>query len=558
MTPAPPQAVRDLIVRRLAGSFAASFLLAVALVFQASAAPLTSAVVDEPAHLTAGYLALAGGDLRVNKEHPPLMKELAALPLLFMNPALPARKPGGPEPGTEDFEFEYSRRFLYQANDAGRFLRAARTPVMILTLLLGAFVYIWGRTLAGAGPALIALAFYVLEPNILGHGRLVTTDLGAAAFSVATLWTLRLVSRRGSTTAAIACGFFLGCALLTKFSTLLLLPIGGLLLLLDRAFLPRPAPGDRGAVPPPAIGRLLNLAGVVLFTAWVILLAGYRFSGFPLPGLYVEGLQLARLKNATVEGPSYLMGRIAPGGFWSYYLIALLVKTPLPLLALAASGLAASLGGKERRREALWVFLPAAGWILSMTLLTRAQIGFRYILPVTPLLCLGAGLGAKALLDRAKGRGRRALAAAGLAILLVWQAAGTIRVHPYHLAYFNEIAGGPAGGWRWLVDSNLDWGQDLIGLERWLARAGNPEVNLYYFGTADPDRTTIRRRPYGAPAPGLYAVSATHLAGVYLPDPDYLGAFREMEPVARVGYSIFVYRTDDVPARLLEPAGKIR
>jgi hypothetical protein len=144
-----------------------------------------------------------------------------------------------------------------------------------------------------------------------------------------------------------------------------------------------------------------------------------------------------------------------------------------------------------------------------------------------------------------------ALAAATLLLLL--QAAVALRVWPYHLAYFNEIAGGPDNGWRWLVDSNLDWGQDLVGLRRRLAAMGNPEINLFYFGTADPDYYGIRHFPYGSPAPGIFAVSATHLAGVYLPDHDYLADFRELTPFETVGHSILLYRLDAVPERLRRP-----
>ena len=535
---------------RLLLALAAAILLAAAFVQMALASRFASAVVDEPAHLTAGYLSLARGDRTINREHPPLIKDLAALPLLALRPVLPAIEPGSPPPGSEDFEFDYARRFLYRANDADRLLAAGRLPVMILAVFLGAIVFVWAREVAGIAGALAALALYAFEPNILAHGRLVTTDLGAAAFCLAALWTLRMASRSGSMIAASACGVLSGCALLSKFSTLLLLPLGALLVILDRAAAGAPPsdPAIPGARARPSLPRLAAIGAVILAAAWLVLIAGYRFDGLPLPRLYLEGIDIARVKNATVEGPSYLLGAISKDGFWSYYVVALLVKSPIPLLLLGGAGMVLGAARRTLRREAIWIVVPAAAWIGAMTVLTRAQIGLRYVLPVTPLLCVAGGIAGAALLER-PGRLRRGV----LAALLLWQAGAAARIYPYHLAYFNEIAGGPSRGWRWLVDSNLDWGQDLVGLERWLEERGSPPVNLFYFGTADPDHYRIRRHPYGAARPGLFAISATHLVGVYLPDRDYLSEFRALRPEARIGYSILVYRLDQVPSRLTRP-----
>jgi hypothetical protein len=540
---------------RLLGSLLAASILAITLLVQTDASIHTSAVVDEPAHLTAGYLSLTRGDLHVNKEHPPLLKALAAMPLLFIDPALPAMEPGDPLPGTEDFEFSYSRKFLYQANQPDRLLQAARLPMMMLTLALGALVFVWTRELTGTAPALAALILYCTEPGILGHGRLVTTDLGAAAFIVGTLWILRMVSRKGGVVAAVACGLLLGAAILSKFSALLVLPVGAALVVMDRFFA---APGE--ALPKPM--RLLNMLGITLFTGWVCLLVGYGFDGFPLPRLYLEGLELAQLKNATVEGPTYLMGQISDTGFWSYYVIGLLVKTPLPLLFLGLGGVFAAALSPRLRREAVWFIFPFLAWLAAMSLLTRAQIGVRYVLPVIPFLCIAAGVNIhllSAFLKTAAKNGRARLAMAGtwiFVVLLGWQVFSLARVHPYHLAYFNEVAGGPENGWKWLVDSNLDWGQDLKGLKEWQEAAGNPPVNLYYFGTADPDYYGIRKNAYSRPQPGYFAVSATHLAGVYLPDPDYLSDFRDQEPVASIGHSIRIYQSDRVPAKLIRQTAR--
>jgi len=173
-----------------------------------TAIPHTSAVVDEPAHLTSGYLSLVEGDLTVNREHPPFIKALAALPLLGLHPALPALPSTREDPkarSSEDFEFDYSRRFLYKVNDADRLLRVARLPIVALTLFGGAALFFWARALFGDSAALAALALYAFEPNLLAHGRLVTTDMGAAVFALVSFACLqRAISTGGAAPSSLS------------------------------------------------------------------------------------------------------------------------------------------------------------------------------------------------------------------------------------------------------------------------------------------------------------------------------------------------------------------
>lgn len=545
-----------------------------------TAMPYASAVVDEPAHLTAGYLALARGDLVVNREHPPLIKTLAALPLLTIRPALPplpeaAAGDAGTPRSSEGFEFDYARRFLYQANDADRLLRAARLPIVALTLLAGAVLFLWMRSLCGGAmagevAATTALALFVFEPNLLAHGRLVTTDAGAAFFSLATFVCLERCLAAGTASTrrwAIGAGASLGLALLSRFSSLLLVPLMLCAALIDRRT--------------PAGTRALHVA-IALLIAVIVVNLGYGFTGglfplahapiggplaseplasmesspllrwtpIPLPRLYVEGLDLARYKNQFVEGPGYLNGSYSREGWWSYFILALAMKTTLPMLGLACLGLgialAGPLAGAGRGRAsagstlAAYIALPALGLLFMITATTRAQIGLRYALPVIPFLCAAGGAAAAHLVRLAPLAGRLALAP-----LIVWHMICALAIHPYHLAYFNELSGGPDRGYLHLVDSNLDWGQDLVGVGQFVRQNGLERINLFYFGTADPAYYGLQRPP--RPEPGYYAVSATHLMGVYLPDHDYLAAFRALRPVTRIGHSIFVYKLDDVP-----------
>ena len=533
-----------------------------------SALPAASAVVDEPAHLMAGWLALTRAELRVNREHPPLAKALAALPLLALGTATPPIEGGAASITSEDFEFGYARRFLYQANDADRLLWWARLPIIGLTLCGGALLFWWGRALLGDWGALVALALFAFEPNLLAHGRLVTTDMGAAVLTLASLAALERASglQASLLRRSLPAGLCLGLALACRFSCLLAVPLMAASLALDRR------PGTHGRWPLATATIVIALCVVNLaygFSGTLVPLAAdpvagplrswplaslesdpvFRWTPLPLPRLYVEGLDLARTKNATVEGPSYLNGTISASGFWTYFAQALAMKTPLPLLLLAACGSILVLVRRPWRAEAAWALLPVLGLVVLTTALTKAQIGLRYILPVTPFLCLLGG--AAAAQAGVLLRPRRWPAVLACLALVGWQAAAVLRIHPYHLAYFNEAAGGPDAGYRHLVDSNLDWGQDLPGLRAWLADQEALPLHLYYFGSAPPEHHGLRAAM--APGPGWYAVSATHLMGVYLPDRDYLAPFRNMAPAARIGHSIFVYKLETVPDFLRVP-----
>jgi len=254
----------------------------------------------------------------------------------------------------------------------------------------------------------------------------------------------------------------------------------------------------------------------------------------PLPAPFVQGY--AHAEAGGQRWWSYLMGEHSMNGWRSYYLVALLVKTPIPLLLLALAGLtlwrrAGVLTGRNVALFALAPLLMLAAFTFSGNL---KNIGVRYVLPVYPFLCLFGGIGATALW-----RSRPPWGKAAVVILLVWAGSAEALIYPDHLAYFNEIAGGPEGGRWWLLDSNLDWGQDLKGLGSWMRANGVETIFLDYFGRACP-------RYYGVRSTndfegGWIAVSATNLAGVYRDDKSRYDFLRGVRPVASIGHSILVF-----------------
>jgi hypothetical protein len=248
---------------------------------------------------------------------------------------------------------------------------------------------------------------------------------------------------------------------------------------------------------------------------------------------------------------AFLLGELSDTGFPHYFLVTFLLKTPVPLLLLAAAALAR--GPRLSRRDAFFLWMPVLVYA-AFTLARGLQIGHRHLLPVYPFLFVAAGEAASRL-----GSWRRPVGLVAAALLGAWYAGGTLRNHPHHLAYFNELAGGPENAWRVLVDSNLDWGQDLKRLAAWMRENRVSRIKLSYFGSAPPSYYGIDAESlpgYTAPHatrvtreihPGdVVAVSVTNLQGVYLEPEDraLLARFRDEEPIGRAGWSIRIYRAD--------------
>lgn len=511
-------------------SCAAAVAAAVALgwAFIAASAP----TYDEPVHLASGYLGLTAGKPINYRDHPPLGEMWAALPLLRL-PLSQLRQ--SVQWGRL---YNYSDVFLYMnLAPAERILNSARRWCLVSwSVLLFPAVLAWA---AEAGTAALAAAAVLCAfcPPLLSNLALVTTDGPAAVLFFLTFW---LASRRpASRWTWAAAGAALGFCLAAKFSMIVVPGLLAAVLLTEGRLTKR---------------RPIDAAGAVVLTgaAFLALAAVYRFKDLPL---YWEGLNatLARLG----EGRStFVAGRYSRTGSWLYFPAGLALKTPLPLLLTAGLGLA--LRARKAEASTAWLVLPPAALFLAACG-SKTQIGYRYILPVYPFLLVLGAQGAAGLWGRARwGR-------ACVLLLGVWLAAGVLRVHPDYLAYFNEAAGGPDAGYRWLVDSNLDWGQGLRELGEELKRRGSPHIFLSYFGVADPSYYGIRYTPAGfvsnvdrrdgaaappASGPVLLAISATNLQGVYYSERASFAWLKERRPIFAAGHSIFLYDlTGDAEAR---------
>ncbi len=485
-----------------------------------------SVTSDETSHLPAGYTYLKTGDMRLNPQHPPLIKLLAALPLLPLNPALNLNDPNWvAEPPNE---WDFGEEFLH-SNDVDRLLFAGRLPVVLLSLLLGFFVFRWASELFGNGAGLLALFLYVLSPNILAHSRIVTMDLGLSCFSVLFLYNLWHWTRDRKRSSLAWAALCLGLALATKFSAVILIPVALVLILatMDR----KKGELDRVAG---GLAAMLAVAALVVWAAYF----------FPTDlSFYLDGMSRVNADHDPNRA-YYLMGKFQVGGFPHYFLMAFLFKTPLPtLLLLTASVILMRRFPAGRRSDELFLVLPALTFFFVTSALADG-IGLRYLLPLYPLIFIFVSRLASTI---SSGHVTRI---AGVA-LLVWYAASAAWIFPHHLAYFNEAAGGPANGYKLLGDSNLDWGQDLPLLKQWQDETGAGPVRLLYSWNGRPENYGIdhvRATPrdwYQEPSPGTYVVSTFWLVrGLHEHRTKDVPAnwLERYEPTDRIGYSFFVYR----------------
>lgn len=549
------------MIERIPHRWAVAALLLVFAVSGFAALRGESATFDETAHLPAGITYLDRHDFRHNPEHPPLAKMWAALPVWLLGRAdvdyasphwmgkhVPPDDPQRSRASQWIFGFELLNgvRGDPVRKDPGRLLVPARCAILVLGLLTALLAYLWSRELWGKTGGLVTLALCCLSPTLLAHAGLVTTDLPLALALLATLWRFFRFVEKPSPGNAAATGVALGAALLTKFSALLLLPI---LAILGLAALV-PAKGDATRVRRAAL-LAGGLAGAFAIS-WIVIWAGYgfRYSAVTDPGYRLEwesmklgeataGHGIAWAKDAkalpeaylfglayTAGGAKYrlafLNGKESVTGRWLYFPEAFLFKTPpavlLLLLWMLAEGIARARGVSF---PGFFLAFPVV-FYLAVSMTSNLNIGHRHLVPIYPLLFVGIG-------SLARPFGAARWRPPALAALLLGSAASFALATPRYLSYFNVLAGGPGGGWRYLVDSNIDWGQDLSRLREWMDENHVPKVHLAYFGTADPAAYGIRYEklkmvhdfypdaPSSLPGSGeILAVSVTLLQGVYL------------------------------------------
>jgi hypothetical protein len=627
-----------------------------------------SPTYDEPAHLTAGYSYWLKNDFRLDPENGNLPQRWAALPLLLSRPKFISLENEAWRWASEGLT---ARQFFYErGNDSDAMLRQGRIMIAIISAALCLLIYRCSRELFGPLGGLLSEVLAAFDPTMLAHGALVTSDIAVTFFFLAAVWSVwrmlecLTIARFGLAAASLS-GLFLA-----KFSGPLILPVMSILCAL-KVFSPEPIAIRAGRwqrvikskrEKAGAIIASLTLLGVMVFFAiwaafalrfeatrekftqeilnqrWDLTLAprdpaeraiAFARAHHLLPEAYLYGLAFVHAHSG--DRPAFLDGEWSLVGFRTFFLRAFLYKTPIALLALCVISFGVAMKRWSRHpslrstyhfASSDWLLRFSPFWTLGFIYTTCAlashlNLGQRHLLPIYPLLFIGCGACAHFFRD-----GKRFLGASAVALLLLWQSAESIAVRPNYLAYFNQLAGGPTHGSEHLVDSSLDWGQDLPALKSWLDEQapaiGHRQIYLAYFGSALPawygiHAAALPRDPSAKPSigfgGGIYCISATDLRQVYsvamgqwarsyeqiyqntlaemahrrnsseVMRADFvddgwnekvktfealrfarLCAFlRKREPVAKVGYSIFVYSlsNQDVDLALYGPPAEL-
>jgi hypothetical protein len=489
-----------------------------------------SSTFDEPAHIAAGLEWLSTGEYRLEAQHPPLGRIAAGV-----GPYLAGER----STGSGDMWSE-GRRILGRGEHYRHTLALARWGELPFFLLLCWGTWAWGRRVLPPWGAAAAVVLVASNPTVLAHAGLATTDVGlAATYPVALLATVTWLERRTLLTSAAA-GVAISLAILTKFSAIAFLGVALSLTVVAHRLLARRPAAD--AVPEPSGGSASMLPSIVvgIVAMLIVICAAYRFDVGRVGPLTIPAPQFIRgiqdfLSHGGGGHPSFLFGRVSTTGWWYYFPVAIILKTPLPVLALGTIGLFPVVQRIRRDRDvaaaAVCIGIVA---VLLVGMLTGVNIGVRLVLSLFPLLAVVAAAGAVHLW---KHRGAGHLAATVLVLSNVVVAA---RAHPDHLAYFNALAGGHPE--EILSDSNLDWGQDLYRLNDVIRSSRVDTLHLAYFGSTSPIAAdvpnTVDLLPGQRPR-GWIAVSETFLAGVWV-DTAYAWLGRR-EPYGRVGKSIRVY-----------------
>ncbi len=570
------------------------FLLAIFLLQLGLSIRHQSQTFDEGFHLAAGYRYWQCRDFGINSEHPPLVKWIAAAPLWFGHVGPPKAGVCGQEPTTKDHGYELGFRYLYrQGLDGDALLYRARMAVALFALLLAIATFLFARALFGWAAGIVALLLLVFEPTILAHGALVTTDTAVSAFLLASVYALYRYYRQPSFGRLVQTGVLTGLTFASKHSGVLIVPILIGLSLVEvvrqRQEAWNPATGESlvGSLPRQLFrwaSILVAIFAVGVATLWCVY--GLRYAARPggaamttplsqfiveaqaqgtrgamltvvipalakwhlLPQAYLYGL--VDVLNVSDPGqPPFLLGKLYPHGRWFYFPIVFFIKSTLGFLVLLV--LAVFLGpwrGPDRLWKLFYLVLPPAV-ILLVAMQSGLNIGYRHVLAIVPFLCILIAAGVVEIWHR--GTPWKIV----IATLLLAHVASSLRAYPNYLPYSNEAWGGPMKTYRYLTDSNVDWGQGLYQARDYLKQHSPKDCWIAYDGAADPAYYGIPCKPLPGNAgdagelppaqiSGTVLLSDLTLSGIEW-EPGDLNPYRDFfaaTPVANIGGAMLVYQ----------------
>ena len=471
-----------------------------------------SMFIDDVIHIPSGYSYLKTHDFRLNEEHPPFIKMLSALGLEHVQPQLPldsegwskAEEPGDTDDGTDTFCGDFFHR---NADKFEQISYWARVPVIFVPVLLAVLVWAFTLTLFDDLTAILSAFFLLSEPNIIANSTFVQDDLASAlailCFVIAVRWYFKkpVLVRAGLLGSAIAFG------LLVKHSLVVLVPIT-IALLIAHAIWRRLKYKEH-------LCRYIGFGLIILGCAYFVFLAGYAFDvsfidddeavfisewfnvtgnaadwfqnvlvhlPILLPKYYMWGMDMV-VNDVRNGRPAFLLGEVSNTGWWYYFPVAFVLKTTIPFLLLAVSGIAWTAWETVRRRwlDGLYLVLPPLIY-MAMSMTSHLNIGVRHIMPVFPFFAIMGAAAVSAFLN-VEGLKRRHLSKILVGILIAAMVFTAVSTFPDYTTYFSPLAGGPANGWRLLSDSNVETGQDVKSLAAYFKKRGEDHIEGLFVGS---------------------------------------------------------------------------
>ncbi len=624
--------------------------------------------MDELAHIPAGYGYVRFLDYRLNPEHPPLIKALAALPLLFEGLNFPTQSSAWQK--DVNGQWEMGTKFLYESgNDADRIIQSSRIAPLLITLLLALFIYIWSRELIGRWWALVPVFLFALSPNILAHGHYVTTDVAAAfGIFIATYYLIKYLLHPSKKHLLYA-GLAFGIAQLLKFSAVLLIPFFIFIVIIfylwkgRNNFKHNPFFRGLGKFLMQIMRALYALLGIFVIGFAVVYLVYFVFTlNYPIqkqvsdtrlilasfadgpdptgetcnptsgvslqrhtrcladldikwagnPVLrpfaqYILGVLMV-MQRSSGGNTAYFLGEVSASGWWYYFPVVFILKEPLPSLILITFAFLLGLWSILKRLKTKSSKLKALGdyiatnlaefsmvsfvifyWIYSIK--SPLNIGMRHIFPTLPFIYIlsasaikkWASIGSfhgETLWEKIK-TGFSLLFRASFKIILlgaivIWYVAEAFIAYPNFISYFNEFGGGKENGYKYVTDSNYDWGQDLKRLKEWIDQqnkvctlilrqvetpgsCGISKIAVDYFGGGNPKYYLGNAVEYWSSSKGNPAEKNIHWLAISVNTlqsakgklhpgqernsaDEYSWLENPYKPYARVGTSIFIYK----------------
>jgi hypothetical protein len=506
-------------------------LLAIHACLLAYGAIVHSPTYNEPAHLMAGIRYWQFGQFDIYSVNPPFVRMVAAIPVLLAGCETDWQSYGD-EPGLRPEMWMGSDFCKANGNRTIWLITIARWACIPFSLLGGYICFRWGCDLYGPTAGLLSLTLWCFCPNIIAHGQLITTDVAATALGLTACYMFWLWLKAPTWWSTVTSGLVLGMAELTK-TTLVIFYLRELGMLCTRIviglYIINMGYGFEGSLTRLGKFRFVSQSLTGLSDAETALIGGNRFADswlanipVPLPKNYLIGIDLQRKDFETNDSEFFLGGVWSKTGWWYYYLYALAIKVPLGtwLLITIALGLRLLTGPVARFRDEFFLLAPAIVILTFVSSQTGMNEHLRYVLPIFPFVFIWLGSLTTVVLRSAAPSATRAGARYLIAISVVWSICSSVACYPHSLSYFNETIGPLKNGWKHLTKSNIDWGQDLLYLKKWLDDHPNAKpMRMAVYGVIASQLVDIDRKPFRTHTgefkmePGWYAISATTRSG---------------------------------------------